>query len=449
MDNTLIGATNNYGFRGNIASGTNRYNVYMDGTAQNYFAGYVGIGIATPTHKFHVVNTDGAISNIFSTGSIVPIAGSIQNDFDATITPASDISNYATGAFILRNAGTQSITSTAQGAMALGIYAFNNATAGTLTNFTGINLINTNTSTGIITNMHGTLTRTATNTGTVTNYYAHRVLSQTVGSSICAAYASEISSAFNRYALYLIGTAKSYFGGVIGLGQGAPTALLHIKAGTATASTAPLKLTSGALLTVAEAGAIEFLTNAYYATITTGAARKTFAFLESPLFTGTPTLPTGTIAVTQAANTNNTTVATTEYVDRTQIFSASLSLTSAQILALNTTPITIVSAPGASKYIEVISATGEYTFVTAAYSTNTYLTIIYTGASEVVASNAAILTGTVNLIYQFSVAPATSPQTTATQILTNTALQVKVPVGNPLLGSGTVKVKVLYRIVTL
>jgi hypothetical protein len=36
--------------------------------------------------------------------------------------------------------------------------------------------------------------------------------------------------------------------------------------------------------------------------------------LASPTFTGTPSLPTGTIAVTQAADTNSTTVATTAYV---------------------------------------------------------------------------------------------------------------------------------------
>lgn len=47
-------------------------------------------------------------------------------------------------------------------------------------------------------------------------------------------------------------------GGNLGLGLTAPTALLHIKAGTATASTAPLKFTSGTNLTTAEAGAMEF-----------------------------------------------------------------------------------------------------------------------------------------------------------------------------------------------
>jgi hypothetical protein len=53
---------------------------------------------------------------------------------------------------------------------------------------------------------------------------------------------------------------------------------LNIKAGTATAGTAPLKFTTGTLMTTPEAGAIEFLTDAYYATITTGAARKQLAF---------------------------------------------------------------------------------------------------------------------------------------------------------------------------
>ncbi len=64
------------------------------------------------------------------------------------------------------------------------------------------------------------------------------------------------------------------FVGVAGL----PTAVLHLKAGTATASTAPLKLTSGTVLTSPEVGAIEFHTDDFFATITTGAARKAFVF---------------------------------------------------------------------------------------------------------------------------------------------------------------------------
>jgi len=51
----------------------------------------------------------------------------------------------------------------------------------------------------------------------------------------------------------------------IGMGTLTPTAALHLKAGTATANTAPLKLTSGTLLTTPEAGAMEYNgTNLYF-----------------------------------------------------------------------------------------------------------------------------------------------------------------------------------------
>jgi len=64
----------------------------------------------------------------------------------------------------------------------------------------------------------------------------------------------------------------------VGAGGTDATAVLEIRAGTATASTAPLKFTSGTLNTTAEVGAVEFLTDAWYGTITTGAVRKQFAF---------------------------------------------------------------------------------------------------------------------------------------------------------------------------
>jgi hypothetical protein len=58
--------------------------------------------------------------------------------------------------------------------------------------------------------------------------------------------------------------------GNLGIGQSTPTAVLHLKAGTATASTAPLKFTSGTNLTTAEAGAMEFNgTNLFFSPSTT------------------------------------------------------------------------------------------------------------------------------------------------------------------------------------
>ena len=58
--------------------------------------------------------------------------------------------------------------------------------------------------------------------------------------------------------IYSSGTGDNYFAGDVGIGTITSTAYLHIKAGTATASTAPLKLTTGINLTTPEAGTIEY-----------------------------------------------------------------------------------------------------------------------------------------------------------------------------------------------
>ena len=66
--------------------------------------------------------------------------------------------------------------------------------------------------------------------------------------------------------------------GNVGIITQLPTARLHLPAGTATASTAPLKLTSGSLLSTPETGAFEFLTDRLYFTQTTGATRQALAY---------------------------------------------------------------------------------------------------------------------------------------------------------------------------
>jgi hypothetical protein len=63
-DSSLTGATNNYGFFSNIASGSNRWNFYAAGTAQNYFAGNTAIGVtATSTVRLYVRGSDSTSGN--------------------------------------------------------------------------------------------------------------------------------------------------------------------------------------------------------------------------------------------------------------------------------------------------------------------------------------------------------------------------------------------------
>jgi hypothetical protein len=90
------------------------------------------------------------------------------------------------------------------------------------------------------------------------------------------------------------------------LGNNTFTGSQTLRAGTATAGTAPLYLTPGTNLTTAAAGAMEFDgTNLYFSPSTT---RRTFAFLDSPAFTGTASAPTA------AVDTNTTQLATTAFV---------------------------------------------------------------------------------------------------------------------------------------
>ncbi|GEM_PF-3269190 len=97
--------------------------------------------------------------------------------------------------------------------------------------------------------------------------------------------------------------------GEVGINNANPTsAWLHIGAGTTTL--APLRFTSGTLLTTPVAGTIEFLIDKWYGTISTGVNRKTFAFLEDPAFTGIPT------ANTAAVGTNTAQIATTAFIQQ-------------------------------------------------------------------------------------------------------------------------------------
>ncbi len=117
-------------------------------------------------------------------------------------------------------------------------------------------------------------------------------LTTSVGSVIIGAFVNAPSATTNGqlnignvlYGLGLYGTAASSStpttGGLIGVGI-VPTGVARFELAAGTTSYVPLKLTSGALKTAAVAGGIEFLTDTFYGTITTGAARQTFAMLEA------------------------------------------------------------------------------------------------------------------------------------------------------------------------
>lgn len=88
--------------------------------------------------------------------------------------------------------------------------------------------------------------------------------------------------------------AKITIGG-IRIGQNVvsdtPTALLHLAGGDGTATRGQMKWDSSTLLTVPEAGVVEFNTDKWFCTINTGTARKEFAINDI-------TMPSGSVVVT-------------------------------------------------------------------------------------------------------------------------------------------------------
>lgn len=130
------------------------------------------------------------------------------------------------------------------------------------------------------------------------------------------------------------------------------------------------------------------------------------------------------------------------------VYCAKVTLTSAQILALFTTPQTLVPAQGAGTYIVPISVIGFYTFVTAGYTL---------GVGSV--PNVYVLTAT-NVRYtapnSFGIAGAVSAQedmefdTNGTYDFSaaNQPLMIGQTVADPTLGDGTLTIWVTYKVLT-
>jgi hypothetical protein len=70
VNTTLTGATNNYGFYGDIASGANRWNFFANGTANNAFNGNVRIGsVSAPSTTLDVTGSAAISANLTVNGN--------------------------------------------------------------------------------------------------------------------------------------------------------------------------------------------------------------------------------------------------------------------------------------------------------------------------------------------------------------------------------------------
>lgn len=78
VQSSLVGATNNYGFYGNIPAGSGRWNLWMVGTAANHLAGSLGIG-TTGSLTFTRLNIGGTLPSDFGLSRGMTIIGTVPS----------------------------------------------------------------------------------------------------------------------------------------------------------------------------------------------------------------------------------------------------------------------------------------------------------------------------------------------------------------------------------
>jgi hypothetical protein len=249
---SLAVATNTYGFYGNIASGSNRYNVYMAGTADNYFAGNVGIGTASPGVRADISgvmrSSTWSLSGTGVTGGTAAFsAGTVSTDANWGFYFRAGTSSSAIAEYSFRNlADVERMQISAAGNVGIGGTASAFAKVevlGTLP--TSSNATNAFRAAGTIpsgttsdANLFVTVASTAAASFTLTNlrHYNAFFLSKGASSAITNQYGffadaslteatnnygfySNIASGSNRWNFYAAGTAANYMAGTLQTGS--------------------------------------------------------------------------------------------------------------------------------------------------------------------------------------------------------------------------------------
>lgn len=151
------------------------------------------------------------------------------------------------------------------------------------------------------------------------------------------------------------------------------------------------------------------------------------------------------VLLSDISGTNNPTkTATASSIAELAEFSfEKTSLTTAEIVQLHDSPITLIAAPGAGKVLVPISVVIRYNYGTAGMTGNRTLDIMQGSTSLYQWSNVLDDTST-----SIRLASDVSNDAVLTE---NTALSIKVPSGNPTINgsTSTVDVYVYYRTLTL
>jgi hypothetical protein len=199
-NSNLTSATNNYGFYGDIPTGSNRWNLYMNGTAKNYLNGSLLIGSTTDAgYKLDVTGTSRfqGDTNISSGGLGI---GTISS-FDGNLKITKDL--------------------TGSGGNPNGIYQqstiLSDVTGGVILNRTSVS---TQAASFTVANINHYFASQGTigSGSSVTIQYGFNVSSNLIGATTNVGFVGQIPSGTNNWNLYMNGTANNYMAGNLGIG---------------------------------------------------------------------------------------------------------------------------------------------------------------------------------------------------------------------------------------
>ncbi len=306
-----------YGLRSQIAASTSAYNLYLNGTAQNYFAGNIGIGTNLPTSPLHIFNTlnvDGA------SGTQIVVSGNGTNHvyYGQKIVANHTRTSTGTGSvYGLDISASRAGTGSATG------YGLN-------TIFTNVGIMNSN-AVGRYYGGSFILNGSTGSTATNQNYYG---LQSVVNNSTAGA---EAGIDYGIYSTVASVATKTTYGGYFSATGGGTNYGLYVANGdtniqSLTASQAVFTDANKNLVSVANTGtganvladsptftgtltaSAPLNTGDTYSTLVRNNATGRFETItgttsfDSPAFTGTPTAPTA------ANGTNTNQLATTAFV---------------------------------------------------------------------------------------------------------------------------------------
>jgi len=157
--------------------------------------------------------------------------------------------------------------------------------------------------------------------------------------------------------------------------------------------------------------------------------------------TNTDSIATNTASLAEIAALNSTTGETTLVTDTQKVL---VSLTSANLLAMNATPVSVIAAPGEGKAIRIKSCVAIFDSTATTYANGGVIYLSYSNTTPITNNLAATFLTAGDKVYQLNPLNAAGGINT----LVNTAVTITNDTAAFITGTGVVRLLIEYDIVT-